>query len=1005
MALSYPRGALLEFYLDGWTDVSTYVRQTSQVTVTRGRSDEQGDATPCKLTATLENSTGNMDPDNPVGLFYGLLGRNTPVRWGFPLARDDFADTVVDDWGAADTGEDWDKIGAGGSVLSSDWQVAAGKATHSVPAVSAYRMSLLDVSVRDAYVRTSVTLPFTDVTGGPVEPANIVLRYQDIDTYYMVRARIRTDEAATLELRRVDGSETIIAAFVLAGITHTSSQTLHVAAMIEDETIRAKAWVGAKETLDWQITAHDGVITAPGKVGVRSGVDSANTNTKPIIFSYDEFVVRVLRFSGEITSIKPKTDESHKIKTASLQASGILRRLRQGTSPAKTALEDFVVNHATQPYAYWPLDDGNLVKQAEPAAATGNVGDAIIIDGNFPTVPVRDFGTGDLSPWLNPAVRISNSYILHCTMIDDPIPAGAAWTVHYLIRFDGRYSTDSNDDAMDFGISGVAGSFVMVFKSFSYQLSLELPTGPPTIIDEGFETLFDGNLHHFMFAAEQNGTDIFWDLTMDGRLPIIGAIGSATNPGLSRANFRQNGHSEDTRERFIGHVIVYDSFNVHPFQADLYDAATGFIGELSGVRAERVALAHGIPFFHAGDLGDTPAMGPQAVGTPLDLLQECADVVQGEFYEPRGVAGVTLRTLPALYAQVPVVTLDYAAGQVAPVLEPNPDDQNTTNNVTVKRLGGRTHRAIQTTGPLNVQDPGTVPGAVGLYDHQATVNVETDAQLPGIAEWLLHLGTTPERRYPKVTVNLATPDVAANTALVSALLAADVGDRLVINNLQARDVYAPIDQIIRGYTETLTDDRIHKITFNTTPYAPYAVLELDSDTGRLESDGTFLAEDLDASETGADVNIPGGPLWIRPTGEATGTGTSLTPDYLVATDADAVDVLIGDECHLFTSAGALKQATTFTVTGKTSFAGFTNVEFSPDALVSTVSGDVLRSFPAGEFPFDVMVGGERMTVFAISGASSPQTLTVTRNVNALPSGKTHLTGARVELADPVYLGL
>jgi hypothetical protein len=54
--------------------------------------------------------------------------------------------------------------------------------------------------------------------------------------------------------------------------------------------------------------------------------------------------------------------------------------------------------------------------------------------------------------------------------------------------------------------------------------------------------------------------------------------------------------------------------------------------------------------------------------------------------------------------------------------------------------------------------------------------------------------------------------------------------------------------------------------------------------------------------------------------------------------------------------------------------------------------------------YDVAVGGERITVSAVAGASSPQTFTVTRNVNGVPvGGLTHSVGDEVRLADPVYL--
>lgn len=55
-----------------------------------------------------------------------------------------------------------------------------------------------------------------------------------------------------------------------------------------------------------------------------------------------------------------------------------------------------------------------------------------------------------------------------------------------------------------------------------------------------------------------------------------------------------------------------------------------------------------------------------------------------------------------------------------------------------------------------------------------------------------------------------------------------------------------------------------------------------------------------------------------------------------------------------------------------------------------------------EFPFDVKIGGERMTVTAITGTSSPQTATVTRSVNGIV--KTQAADQLVRLAVPFYVG-
>jgi hypothetical protein len=66
-------------------------------------------------------------------------------------------------------------------------------------------------------------------------------------------------------------------------------------------------------------------------------------------------------------------------------------------------------------------------------------------------------------------------------------------------------------------------------------------------------------------------------------------------------------------------------------------------------------------------------------------------------------------------------------------------------------------------------------------------------------------------------------------------------------------------------------------------------------------------------------------------------------------------------------------------------------------------GRVLWTTTPSDFPFDVNINGVRITVTNITGASNPQTFTVTRSVDGfdieLPAG------ASVSLWNPTYVGL
>lgn len=70
-----------ELLIDGvWTDISSDVRLGDAPQITRGRADEASQADPSSCTLTINNRDGKYSPRNPEGPYYGLIGRNTPIR-------------------------------------------------------------------------------------------------------------------------------------------------------------------------------------------------------------------------------------------------------------------------------------------------------------------------------------------------------------------------------------------------------------------------------------------------------------------------------------------------------------------------------------------------------------------------------------------------------------------------------------------------------------------------------------------------------------------------------------------------------------------------------------------------------------------------------------------------------------------------------------------------------------------------------------------------------------
>jgi hypothetical protein len=82
----------------------------------------------------------------------------------------------------------------------------------------------------------------------------------------------------------------------------------------------------------------------------------------------------------------------------------------------------------------------------------------------------------------------------------------------------------------------------------------------------------------------------------------------------------------------------------------------------------------------------------------------------------------------------------------------------------------------------------------------------------------------------------------------------------------------------------------------------------------------------------------------------------------------------------------------------------TTISASAASFSVDIGDGVLWTTSAGDWPVLIKMGGEVMSVGAISGTSSPQTFSsVTRSVNGIV--KTHSAGEAIHVTQPVYLGL
>lgn len=911
MALTFPRDPFLEMYLAGaWQDFTTSMRQTDTVKIKRGRSSEQGEVAPATLTCKLENATGAFTVANPLGQWYGEMGQGVPVRFGLSVAEDTFTGrTVASGWGNATTGEAWSIFTGMGAA--GDYAVSGGVGTQSVSAANTYRYAYLPVSYRNVEVVAKVTVAIANITGASIEPANVLCRHQGgSGEYYYARVSIDATEVLTISIHHSMNGQLVTPVIVPGLVDAVSNKVLRCKIQAEGQTIRAKVYAPGAEPADWHVSVHDTAITAPGMVGVRNGVALGNTNTKPIVFTVDEFEVRSLRFAGEIAELKPRWNETHTDKWAELIASTALRRIQRGKTPLKSTLRRaYLADAIDAPVQYWPCEEGEDAQQFNSAIDTNYM----VITGRPQFAQFKDFLSSSPLAKVNGSTWTGN--------VEPYVSVAQQAQFRYLLAVPKNGHGGGNDIPVAWVITtGSLRIWELVYKvNGGMALNIFTDLNASVYAGGAIALNLNGALARVSLELDQNGANVDWGLS---KFDVVsgdagGASGSqAGTVGIVKQIVISPVAAQSVTDMAIGHIVVQSAITATQELAIEYAA---WRGESPIDRLIRLGAENG---FDLGWFGTSSRydMGPQLPTVLSTLITECQNAAQGTVYDSR-MSGNTLmiRTMDATFAQDSRLTLDYSAKMITPPIEPDADDLPIRNDVTAKRLAGGEYRASQETGPMNAQDPGTIPGAVGRFDQQVPVNVQTEAQLPDVATWALHLGTTTAERFPKVRLTMNADGLAAAQ---SQILDLDLDDRFTLTALDDADYYGDIDLLVRGYTETYNTAYEHLIDINCAPYEPHNVGIYNDSDARYGSNGTTLAAPLTSSATSFTVNVT----------------------------------------------------------------------------------DVLWTTTAGQFPMDVMVGGEVIRLSSISGATSPQTMNVATGGRAINGvSKAHSTGDQVTQA-PIYYG-
>ncbi|MGW6395403.1 hypothetical protein ACWFR1_34045 [Streptomyces sp. NPDC055103] len=853
--MAFPQTPLdvdVELQIGGtWTDVTADAYTRSPIGTECGRSEESVRTNPSKASIQFNNRLGKYSPRNPMSPYFGLIGRNTPVR----LA-----------------------VRAGASYLNVTGQNNSGATTPDTAA--------LDVT-GDIDIRLDATLDRW-VTPSGTQPTDLAGKFHTAGNQrsWMLQERVgriylewSTDGTATLsaqstavpalppsrrmawrttlDVNNGAGGWTVVfyTAETIAGpwtqlgdpVTGTGVTSIYnstTALVVGDATNLAYTKpTGQIHAFELRNGINGTAVANPDFTAQTPGAPSVTDSTGKVwtMALNGSISNRHLLFDGEISSWPTRWDVSGKDVWTSVEAAGTLRRLGQGTKALDSTLRRRLPSYT--PLAYWPCEDANGATQAYSPLAGGA---ALAVSGwNF--AQDDTLGGSDVLPTVAPGGSMRGRV---------PSSASTTWALCMIYRVDGTPPV-AEQEMLSWTATGTIRRWRITMGTSGVHL-LGYDAAGTLYLDSAIGPItgaLSGDWHRLEFTAQQSGGNIAYTIawTRIGggattSIPgsIAGTVGAVTQidtqfgPGLPDIH--------------VGHITVFPAAVI----ASAYDSADhGFTGETATARIARLATEESRTVsatVYTDPAVPSTALGSQRPADLLTLLQDCADADGGILYESKTDASLAYRDRRSLYNQTPRLTLSYTAdGEIGPPLEPTDDDQKSRNDITVTRERGSSARAVQETGPMSTAAP---PNGIGVYDESVTLNVADDSQPEQIAAWRLHLGTWDEARYPTVRLMLhAAPH------LIPATLNLTVGDRIQITDLPPWLPPGPIDLIVQGWSQVL-DLYTWDMVLNCTPAGPWRVGVYDSPTlGKADTSGSQLTAGINSTATSFSVTTTAGLAW------------------------------------------------------------------------------------------------------------------------------------------------
>lgn len=802
-----------------WRNITTDVRKTDGITLTRGRMPDDTQAAPSVCQFTLDNRDGLYSPRYEAGALYGQVRRNTIVRLGL-------GNPVI---GEVETGTgttiNYDQVDGTNPYPSVGvWAVAFTQPADDISTPAGYSNVLetdaASFTVQQATSTDGAVIPSTTstvTTGTAWASAHVGIPN---GTYASQGNATAVDGASAVLNTALHAAGTVgIAACWWAADPMARMQPPKFTGHLAPSEIYLVADSGPSSgprIMVWAWTCD----TDGGELNLQ-GANDGMTDCGMAVSYWTGADVYTPRFCGEVAEWPQEWDATESNWISRVTAGGVSRRVGQSQAIVSPLRGAFRV--ASDVANYWPMEEpagsvswAALVGDAPMLPRNGVSAGAI--SGVRGSLPLPDFTGHGARASIDP---VAGPWAVGCVVA---IPAdGTAVGANLLTAECGSGDSTISSIGIEYTSSTQVTRKIVYSDGTTGSLVLDIsPTFPDGML--GCQMLLE-------FDMTQDGVDVDVVVRVANLDPRY-----ASNPTNSSGTFTTEtlgslravsvglemgatGASIGTNGLTMGHVWVQSPPPLSDSDLSLrINAGRGYKGTLITDTAEAVARDAGILLgLTTEDTYDQLYAGPTSPTTALQALQDLERAGQALLADAAGYPGMEWRPYAHIISQAPSYTLDYAANTITREFRPVDDDATTLNDATVIAWNGVGVNVVET-GAYGAQ-----PGGIGRYAGSWELPVADVEAARNLAGWLTNVGTLDAARWTQITLEMyrdgnATLDLPTFS----------IGDVIQITNLPARTGPATVNVQVVGFAEEF-DTRLYRLTVHTRLDDAWHVMIWDSD--------------------------------------------------------------------------------------------------------------------------------------------------------------------------------